>query len=900
MSATGPDPVERAAQISFLIRDAIRKAFPAPQEQFFTVMVPGKVVNLAEYAKGFDTQGESTTPVLPTDVERAQAILCDDMPVLGPVHKLVPAGSTIGIDISDGSLAKGSPEARHHDAMVWLVTRDPQHEKTRVEIYTEKQAAHTKAVEFKVKAFDDALKRAMTDPLNTSIPLRKAAYEMWVAENAKTYRNRVQAAYMDWVVNGNKEEVEYWFAIVDRQSAMSRIEASKEAMRNAVVQDTDGAAEYNTVKLTPSNWAVIAQNKMKDDQNQTKTVEWYTWELSRLKKMNNLLHALIALYDIRLLFMSNFARKNPQPIRLRRLRRPPAIPTNDSQTMRAFLKARTAYQEAESQDPKPDKDKRKALLNPYNEAKEKLKKENEEGSKDDVNALSHFALEAQSEMHRKIAAGSGMAQKWIKTNEETIENYRKEITRLLQDQESPDNAFIQSLAKDAEIPAPMKEPQADTSAKPAKTDFFTAISLDISSSSSEENSSSHATKASFGASSSWGFFGFGFGSASVNAEHSEAASAATKAMNSSSCKISFECMRVDIFRSWLRPELFFDADLTTGPEQVRFQYLLSQTNRLSSLGASAHYGAHSRETPDYGGYGPHIASQEHDIDVLRHVLDVLPPNRHVKISQASGFDTHLLTPHLHRCAALDYDGDFPSYDELWKFAPRDAFVNLHSVKFQLIGGNWKQKRPNSDELWARSKSFFSVARNLNVVILHGDHNWSSTLLSIWLPWQRLTILHHVNLSSSLQAQALPTFLQHCSSLTVLKIYAWERDQVISSLDNGKVSFHFPHLQTFVVVGYNISQLFSMIHDWGRLAFVILLDDINCNYSKCNLEGCNVFASLEPVVKALPPHITISSKSGSSSSTISTSSNSVHDLQIAAFSMTEVELSDFALDPRASV
>ncbi|KAG6834904.1 hypothetical protein H0H93_006541 [Arthromyces matolae] len=38
-------------------------------------------------------------------------------------------------------------------------------------------------------------------------------------------------------------------------------------------------------------------------------------------------------------------------------------------------------------------------------------------------------------------------------------------------------------------------------------------------------------------------------------------------MAKNSCKITFECMRVDISRNWLRSELFYDADLTTGPDE---------------------------------------------------------------------------------------------------------------------------------------------------------------------------------------------------------------------------------------------------------------------------------------------------------------------------------------------
>ena len=37
--------VARIGQISMTIRQALRAALPAPAEQFFTMMVPGKVVN---------------------------------------------------------------------------------------------------------------------------------------------------------------------------------------------------------------------------------------------------------------------------------------------------------------------------------------------------------------------------------------------------------------------------------------------------------------------------------------------------------------------------------------------------------------------------------------------------------------------------------------------------------------------------------------------------------------------------------------------------------------------------------------------------------------------------------------------------------------------------------------
>ena len=112
--------------------------------------------------------------------------------------------------------------------MNWLTApTGPTTDKSRIEVYRDKQLNYTNAFERKIKAFDEALDRAIKDPANTTVALRRAAYDKWVGENQKTYNNLVQAAYMDWVTLGKKEEVEYYFAIVDNDSAMSRVEASK-------------------------------------------------------------------------------------------------------------------------------------------------------------------------------------------------------------------------------------------------------------------------------------------------------------------------------------------------------------------------------------------------------------------------------------------------------------------------------------------------------------------------------------------------------------------------------------------------------------------------------------------------------------------------------------------------
>ena len=112
--------------------------------------------------------------------------------------------------------------------MDWLTAEDPDTPTlNRVEVYVQKQQRYTDVVEKKQKAFNAAMRAANEDPANKTMSQRRAAYDLWVNENARTYRNYLQAAYMDWVINGKKEAVEYWFAIVDMDSALARVEQSK-------------------------------------------------------------------------------------------------------------------------------------------------------------------------------------------------------------------------------------------------------------------------------------------------------------------------------------------------------------------------------------------------------------------------------------------------------------------------------------------------------------------------------------------------------------------------------------------------------------------------------------------------------------------------------------------------
>lgn len=119
-------------------------------------------------------------------------------------------------------------EKRYQRAMEWLLTEDRRNEgKTHLESYIEKQKLYAEAERLKIREFDNAYKEVIKDPLLKTTSEKRAAYDKWVHENARTLRNSVEGAYKDWVIHGRKEAVEYWFAVVDNESAMSRVEQSK-------------------------------------------------------------------------------------------------------------------------------------------------------------------------------------------------------------------------------------------------------------------------------------------------------------------------------------------------------------------------------------------------------------------------------------------------------------------------------------------------------------------------------------------------------------------------------------------------------------------------------------------------------------------------------------------------
>ncbi|TBU31906.1 hypothetical protein BD311DRAFT_804364 [Dichomitus squalens] len=561
MAALEDAAVKRIGDISVKIREAIRAALPTGQEQYFHVMVPGKVVDFDDY-----TVDKENDIILPLKVELKQAVLCDDMPTLSPIQmgptgrsvarsyakaisQLIPAGTTVGVDELH---ALTDDQQRYKRAMMNLSTEVEGKGMTLVELYTKKQAVYTKACEQKTHAFLEALERAAKS--TKSVKAAREWYDQWVEENARTWRNYVQAAYMDWVITGRKEEVEYWFSVVDQDSAMARIEQSKETMRWAVVQDEDGGTEYQKVKLEPSHWANLAKEKMNRGTNQTRTVEWYTWEIDRLEQTIQLLLLMeekpvqpvgddSADSDIAARYTSA---KNELSRCMKEYR-------TDESAYRTTCKGCRKGETLTEWDKRKGEEEVKA-----SQSKDALNKAQSEFDDATLAKLQMDQRKAQEKLLDNISGDNGFAQKEIERYKRTIEEYTNARNALMT-QTGAQSAEIEDAATDVGIPRPMPDPMAHTATDPP--DYFTPITAEVMASTESTNSSTSTYSMSFGASVSWGLFSSG-----ADFESSQAYSQAMQELASAGVKISFECMRVDITRPWMRPELFYDDELICRPE----------------------------------------------------------------------------------------------------------------------------------------------------------------------------------------------------------------------------------------------------------------------------------------------------------------------------------------------
>jgi hypothetical protein len=188
-------------------------------------------------------------------------------------------------------------------------------------------------------------------------------------------------------------------------------------------------------------------------------------------------------------------------------------------------------------------------LQAYTDARKALTTQFNDMDKSGISGLNDSAVRAQAAL---FANDCDSLKKQVIANQAQILNYQKQLDNL----QAPETAsnIQDTFAILAGIPP---APPDITPSTATQADYWTSISIAVSSSYVADQSSSSSNSYSVGGSANWGLWSVGGG-----VSHSDSTSDAARQMANSSIKATFECMRVDITRGWMRPELFYDDDLT--------------------------------------------------------------------------------------------------------------------------------------------------------------------------------------------------------------------------------------------------------------------------------------------------------------------------------------------------
>ncbi|RTE76712.1 hypothetical protein BHE90_008799 [Fusarium euwallaceae] len=591
----------QAAAVSKSIREALQASFPVAPEQLMTVQVPGTVINSGK--NGGYWWNENEHAETPHTVRVNEARLVDGMIplskiMMGPTGKSVSRSYAAALDMlipedapiddldKNNTQTKNQAAERYVAAMKYLTSTVPNSSKSVVDLYVEKQQAWSDAM----KEWDHAKQAARDEAKRlfpNSIGRQQGHYDEWNQANFRNYKNHAQAKYMDWIVNGCKYKVDYYFGIVDVSSAMKRVESSKEASRNLVVIDPDGTTEWQEVDLTPSNWADLCAKQAEawDTKNKELSRKDYESEIKRIKR-------LLSSYRGLLSSLGPLTEAEKKEIEA-------AAGTEGGEKAEETAeekRLKLAYQKLyEAQAGQKAKDPAGKTLPPA-DGETAAGTNGNVSTKVDANALQAAQQELQ-------AALQAQGQANLKNNKANVEKMQKMskgekvawIERMIGDAEGQLSLLEQGLKdffkSNIAIPAIQDLTKSEEEGKelvrtnyvdaddrwadarfdikrngtapgqPKEPSKWTKISVSISASSQESSKESQSSSSAISASGGVGLF-----SASGGFSYSQASSKASQSAASCDVDISFEALLVTINRNWLHGELFADSELNVGPD----------------------------------------------------------------------------------------------------------------------------------------------------------------------------------------------------------------------------------------------------------------------------------------------------------------------------------------------
>ncbi|KAK6352526.1 hypothetical protein TWF730_009350 [Orbilia blumenaviensis] len=644
--------VRQAALVSQKVREALQAALPVASEQLMTVQIPGTIIDTS--ATGpyvWNDKEESDTP---HRIKVNESRLVDNMIPLSKImmgvtgksvarsyasalDMLIPEDAPIDMDKSTG--AKTAAGERYLAAMKYLKSPATESSKSVIDLYVEKQQLYSEAMN-KWEAAKAATRADAKARYPGNVREQQRFYDDWNQENFRNFKNNAQAKYMDWIVNGNKYKVDYYFGIVDVSSAMKRVESSKEAARNLVVIDPDGTTEWQEVQLTPANWATLCKEKVDQWHAKNGALSRKDFE-SEIKRLDRLLISYKGLKQS----------IDPDGSVQRAIDSPPTQPPGSEKKGDADSGASGSGKEptVQSGAAGPSQENKDTDTNTNVAGKTTTPPSLKDTSEKLTQAYKDFydiqntdspkqadVLQKQKDLQTALRA-NGEAN--LRKNKDTASDLSKKskrekvlwINNMINDVNNQIDllnkgleAFYKSsstvpaitdiVTKDVKEPGQAKGGQilatnyaeaddqyadakfgiprngvATTQANNAEPSKWTKISLNVSTSSQSSSTQTSSSSTSASASASGLIWN---ASASVN--HSQASMNASNATANCSVDIKFEALLVTIDRAWLHGELFTDPELNTSsdvaisPGALDLHKLIDQKND-SALAKYPHF-----------------------------------------------------------------------------------------------------------------------------------------------------------------------------------------------------------------------------------------------------------------------------------------------------------------------
>ena len=263
--------IENSRNISAGLYVALRNiAFPespltssTPVTNRFVLMSPGKVLNFWDYYPGqayeqslLHQNVSALNSVVPPSVMEKWFDIADVMvgadPLTGGVtgKSMAAAYETIisQMELLGLTSKSSEDERRYNEGRDYLtaVVPDPENpaiNSTRLTLYKRYQDLYTQSQ----LDMDQAIYEARSSQNSLD-------YELWFQRNYPSLNMRVEGAYTQWLVFGDKERVELYKAYMDVASSGAEVEKAKMALRAAGVTSLDRTRTIYPVSFEPGNW----------------------------------------------------------------------------------------------------------------------------------------------------------------------------------------------------------------------------------------------------------------------------------------------------------------------------------------------------------------------------------------------------------------------------------------------------------------------------------------------------------------------------------------------------------------------------------------------------------------------------------------------------------------------